>query len=646
MDRAYFTELRGVYLSQSGRYSEAGALLSQAIATYLGHGQPLQAIAAYDHLVDHYERAGRYRSALTSLRDREQLQDSLDQLSNDRLLRTLEARLELAERQRHIEELEWQRRLWQWGGLLTLATAALFLYLYYRKQRLNRALDRQNALLDERNRDIARMAEARDRLYVNLSHELRTPLTLMVTPVHQLLESDDLTDTQRRQLSEVVTAGASLDRATTELIDFSKLDHGLLSVTPEPCQVNTWAEQLLGSFAWAAEDQGIELTYTSELPPETVLALDRSKVATIITNLLSNALKYAEAATQIQLQVGAAAGAIEFRITDNGPGIDPLTKDRIFERFFRGVQVNGSNGSGIGLAFARELAELMGGTLSLTDGTDGGSQFTLRLPREEIAPAAAPTELAAEEDRAAKRRILIAEDHPALQRLIAESLTDLGSVTVVADGQEAWELLQQTEGEGYDLLVTDLMMPRLDGFELLERLSKLPPSRVPACVVLTARRDEAVKMKVLRTGVSDYMTKPFLPAELRARATTLLGYRRVRAGGPEHGEQKSADTEFALRLREVVMQDLGRADLSADDIAGQLYLSRRGLYRKLKEEMGMTPGEYLRELRLERACSLLEDRPDIPLKELAAEVGFKTANYFSKLFRTRFGCHPHEWARR
>jgi signal transduction histidine kinase/DNA-binding response OmpR family regulator len=637
MDRAYYAQLRGVYLSQSGQWDRAEELLRRAIAAFRADHQPVQAVPAYDDLVDHYERAGQLRRALTTLREREALQDSLSRLANERLLTTLETQLRVGEQRQHIAELRRQRRYWQIGGAGLTLLAILTSYLYVRKRRLNRKLDQQN-------REISRMAAARDRLYLNLSHELRTPLTLMTVPVHQLLEDQNLSDDHRRKLKDVATAATALERSMDGLIQFSKLDHRLLSVHPVVVSVGSWAEAVVATFRPAAQRQEIDLRLTEDVPEEQ-LWLDEEKVTTIVNNLLANALQYARGASRIELRVGADAGAVYMEVTDDGEGIPEVDRERVFDRFYRGTEQGQQGGSGIGLAYSRELAHLMGGSLSLRAGFGRGCRFVLELPRTDPAPASAPETPSAAHSPAGNIRILVAEDHPGIRRLIAETLTAYGQVLTVADGAAAWELLAAEEEGGFDLLVTDLMMPRVEGRELLRRIEQLPPARQPATVVVTARRDEQLKLDVLRTGVSDYMIKPFLPAELRARVETLLSYRRIRRKAViDHEPPAAADSEFVLVLRKLVSERLGEPDFGADAMAAGLYTSRRGLYRKLKEQLGLTPGEFLREMRLEKACELLETDPDVSLKELSATVGFRTAHYFSKLFRERFGCHPQDYA--
>ncbi len=637
MDRAYYDQLRGVYLSQTNRNGGAERLIRRAIDTFRAYRQPVQAVPAYDDLVEHYERSGQLARALATLKDREALQDSLDRLTNERLVASLESRLRLNDQQRRIAELRRQRLNWQVGGLTVAAIAALALYLYVRKRRINQQLDEQN-------REIAQMATARDHLYVNLSHELRTPLTLMTVPVHQLLEDESLGEHQRKKLHTVTEAAGLLERSLDGLIQFSKLDHQLLGVSPVLLDVYAWADSLLTNFRPVAEQREIDLKLALSLKPETHLYVDEKKLTTIATNLLSNAFKYATGATTIEVRVGADAGAMWVEVVDDGSGIQEDDRERIFDRFYRSGGQNKVAGSGIGLAYSRELAQLMGGRLDLRPGYGTGCRFVLHLPLASTAPASAPAATSA--TPAGKTRILVAEDHAGIRDLVTQTLSAYGQVTTATDGAEAWELLATEDTAQYDLLVTDLMMPRMDGRELLSRLRQLPPARQPATIVLTARRDERMKLDVLRTGVSDYMNKPFRPAELRARAETLLSYRRARRHTQVSDQPPAADSGFIISLRELVSERLSEPDFGADAMAAGLYTSRRGLYRKLKEQLGLTPGEYLREMRLERACELLEADPGLSLKELSATVGFRTAHYFSRLFRERFGCPPQEWVKK
>jgi DNA-binding response OmpR family regulator len=463
---------------------------------------------------------------------------------------------------------------------------------------------------------------------------------------------------------------------------------------------------VVGQFAPLAAARGLALQGAEPLPNGLHLLVDADKVEQILTNLLINALNHTPIGGTVAL-TAALLGPDDYyvlTVRDTGPGIAVAEQEQVFERFYQSPQNQAQGGTGLGLALSRELAELLGGTLTLASVPGQGAAFTLRFPAEvvelemnsealegEAAEAnpilsTVPTPLTLSASTAtatfqpldanSKPRVLVVEDQPDLREYLRELLAPTCEVLTAADGQAALELL--TREAPVDLIATDAMMPRLSGTELIARLKADPACAGLPVIMLTARADEAHRQAALTVGVDDYLTKPFAPAELLARVQVLLARQQMRrqfatlpeaaldelaappatsaaqetagpvkaigeVAAPANAEALAGANEQLAQWQAQVAGHLANEQFGPAELARLLGLSERTLYRRLGEWAGLTPAAWLRELRLHQARQLLEAGDFGTVAKVADAVGFASAKYFSNLYAERFGRRPSDY---
>lgn len=406
--------------------------------------------------------------------------------------------------------------------------------------------------------------------FSNISHELRTPLTMIISPVDRIIETHG-PDIPARvgSLMEVVRVNANrLLELINQLLEFSKLEAGRAKLSPSAVDLNALARDLVSAAQPLAEQRGVVLRtkLDTRLP---LIAADAEKIETVLRNLLSNALKFTPAGGVVEIESQSHEQHAQMAVTDTGIGISREDYGRVFERF---VQIDGSasrqySGTGLGLALVKEFVELHGGEIHLDSEVGLGSRFWFTLPltslvanaAEPVQPAARPAkthrfaELMTVDEPAPKSEaastvpadaphVLIADDTPEMRSLIAEILADHYHVATVADGAEAWEAVQKRLP---DLILSDVMMPHVDGYELCRRIKENPATAAIPFVMLTAKADLTMKIEGLNRGADDYLVKPFSPEELRARVGSLLRLKNL------HSELEKRNGELQTTLAEL-----------------------------------------------------------------------------------------------
>ncbi len=571
----------------------------------------------------------------------------------------------------------WYRTTLAYLTLVLLITGIIIGAYYLTQRRLKRRYQQQ--MRDFQQQQEKETFQSKIRFFVDLVHEIRTPLTLISLPLeaieNSLKASPSPTDGDggafRQHVDAIHRNMSYLLGITNQLLDFQKQENGGIALVWRRTDLRQMLQQLYDQFRDAAEVQGKQIRL--QLPDEpTVLTVDPDKMMKVLMNLVGNAMKYARKEISLSMTGGQS---VAIAVADDGPGVPPEEKDRIFDRYYQiGNDNKASNlGTGLGLAYAKMVAEAHNGDLAYDDVPGGGARFTLTLKAHPSPPEGRdvglpnPTDFSAsssnqtpppleglgEATRKTTFRILLVEDNDELLNTTADALRQWYKVTKTRDGLEALDALNYQE---VDVVVSDVMMPRMDGIELCQRLkSNIATSHLPV-ILLTAKVTVDAKVKGMESGADIYLEKPFSIRQLHAQIENLLRLRQQfyeRMHSLDSFSAKAADTAdkplglnqqdllFMEALQKSVEENMRDEEFSIDTLAEQLNLSRSSFYRKIKALTGMTPTDYLKTARMNQAARLL--REGLRSSEVCERVGFTSTSYFAKCFRAQFGCLPKDY---
>ena len=544
---------------------------------------------------------------------------------------------------------------------------------------------------EEQARQLAELDQLKSRFFANISHELRTPLTLIIAPLQDVLADErGLSSRTRRAIEGPLQSARRLSELVDQILRLSRLEASDARLDLRPVDLGALLRARVRAFAPVAACRRIALT--ADTPPEPVVVrLDPEAMTTVMDNLLSNALKYTPEGGRVRGTLVPDGAHAVLAVEDTGPGIPPEALPHVFERFYRAADgepggATPSAGTGIGLDLAHELVLLHEGTIGVESELGVGTVFTVRLPFEAGLGApepgasagvagdgsaartleAADFEVGVPErdaggapamERAGEREtvgpdavgpdapsVLIVEDNDAVRAYLAERLGRHFRVLTASDGVEG---LAAARTHAPDLVVSDVMMPRMDGLALCRALKADDALAAVPVVLLTARASPEHAVEGLGAGADDYMEKPFESAELVARIRRHLArnaalsarYGRRILVGPQEVEATSADAAFLERLTFVLEERHHEPSLSVEDVAFELGVSPRQFRRRLGALTARSPSEHLRSFRLARAAQLLGAGAGT-VSETAYRVGFSNARVFARQFRAHFGCAP------
>ena len=553
----------------------------------------------------------------------------------------------------------WWRTPWAYLVYILLLLGATY-YIAFRWDRYVKLRYKQR--MDEfRVSKEKEIYESKISFFINLVHEIRTPLSLIRLPLEKLMESSKEVG-EKKYLSVIDKNVNYLLGITTQLLDFQKMESGSLQISKASSNVNQLLEEVYEQFTGAAEIKNISLALN--MPEETVFAsIDRDKVRKILVNLVGNAIKFAKG--HIELKLLLNNDRFEIRVNDDGMGVPDSEKQRIFEAFY---QVQGkkesATGTGIGLAFSKSLAEAHQGELRLEDSEQGGSSFILVLPvgevtsvekdskvQEEISDIIVEEPDAATVHATGKFTILLVEDNIELLNMTKDALSSNFHVLKAENGRKALEVLSH---ESVDVIVSDIMMPEMNGLELTKEVkSNIDYSHIPV-ILLTAKTTLESKIEGFECGADAYVEKPFSSKQLRMQIENLLklrqAFHKLMAGlsgttqitnPTSEFTLSQKDCEFIARIQEVINEQLSDEDFSIDSLAETVHMSRSNFYRKIKALSGMAPNDYLKTIRLNHAAELIKAGERI--SEVCERVGFTSSSYFAKCFKAQFGVLPREY---
>lgn len=551
----------------------------------------------------------------------------------------------------------WWRTVWAYIIYAMLLGGAL--YFAYRFQ-VRRATLRNQLAYEQREAErLAELDRLKSDFFSNITHEFRTPLTLIQEPARQLL--NNLSQQKERSMAFLIAKNArKLLQLVNQLLDISKIEAGAMPVRHEAGNLYTLLQETGGQFQEYARQKGIELNMGCQgQATDYDGQFDKDKLEKIVSNLLSNAVKFTPKGGYVNLRCSRNDGDFLIDVEDNGVGIPESEQTRIFERFYQVKSPdNITTGTGIGLALSKELAEMVGGSLHLDSQVGRRTTFRIRIPArplDHIAPslasppftegltptlANATTVPFSSADRELK--VLIVEDQPDLRRFIRSILSGHFQVEEAEHGREGLERAVQ---EMPDLVVSDVMMPIMDGFELTQRLkADERTSHIPV-VLLTAKSALESRLEGLSQGADAYLEKPFHSQELLLRIQQLIKlrkhlqekYSQSREAGSK-SDMPEMEKQFLEKLETCLEEHLSDPELNAEKLARLNHLSRSQLHRKLKAITGDPTSAFIRNYRLERGRVMLLE--GISVSEASLKVGFSTPQYFSTRFKKKFGFPP------
>lgn len=539
---------------------------------------------------------------------------------------------------------------------LLIVGCSVYTFLYF-KRRSNRKHRRQMEKFEqEKEREVY---HAKIDFFTNVAHEIRTPLTLIKGPLENIILKKEVDQETREDLDIMKQNTERLLNLTNQLLDFRKTESQEFRLNFVECNITEVLKETHRRFTSLAKQKGLE--FLLNVPAQDFYAhINREAFTKIVSNLLNNAVKYAETYVHIFLEVDNSEEKRKFhlRTINDGVVIPDEMKEEIFKPFVRFNEKDDGRvtaGTGIGLALSRSLAELHQGSLVMLEGEEVNCFYltlpvvqntTIKLASEVTAGVESVIEAHTEqaEDRAT---VLIVEDNPDMLAFVARQLADSYAVLTAANGSEALEIL---DGHYVSLVISDVVMPVMDGFELCKKIkSDLTYSHIPV-ILLTAQTNIQSKIEGMELGADAYIEKPFSVEYLHACVSNLIQnrekLRQAFAQSPFMAANTmaltKADEEFIQKLNEVIQMNLSNPDFCMENMADGMNMSRSNFYRKIKGVLDLSPNEYLRLERLKKAAQLLKEGEN-RINEICYTVGFNSPSYFSKCFQKQFGVSPKDF---
>ena len=523
-------------------------------------------------------------------------------------------------------------------------------------------------------RELARYAreqsarEDKLRFFQHLSHEIRSPMTMVKAPLQKLVESDPDPERQRSYAAIEQNADSIIQLLDQSLV-ISKAEEGGIKLSFAPVELVQCISDICDLFRPQVELNRQKLNFRYACSRDLEVWLDQNYFNKVIANLLSNALRYTPAGGNIGVTVSAGTDSASVEVRNNGKPLDESKLQTIFDLFYQGQDA--VSGTGVGLHFAKVVTELHGGTIrAFNSPEDGGPVFSVNLPlgnahlsEDQISGEAASEapdielpmslHLPAEEEQETRNRkkhtLLLTEDNNEIRQWLANELASDYRVIQAENGKEAYHLALS---EHPDILVSDVIMPVMDGFELCEKIRKNPNVSSLPIILLTARGLDQDRIEGMEAGADAYMTKPFNLNVFKTTAENLIKNRerlKVTLSEPKVDESdiravdiKTPDDRLMNRIVRIVNDHLGDPDLTVEQVAAEAGISRVHLHRKLKELTGQTSRDFIRNLRLQKAAEMLAEKK-YAISELADAVGFQSASSFATSFKDLFGVSPTEY---
>jgi len=513
--------------------------------------------------------------------------------------------------------------------------------------------------------ELSKIDQMKTNLLMNISHELKTPLTLTLGPLELLKEKiDQEEDKWKKPYAMARRNGRRLQELVQQILDLARLDTNTLSLNPEVLEISQFLRLIVESFESLTLQKKIKLTF--EYNGDYFNAkIDRDKIQKVVTNLVSNAVKFTSEGGHIDIYLKKEGEEFILSVQDNGAGIEESRLSVIFDRFHTNHDrvVGSGEGIGVGLSITKEFVDLHNGSIHVESKVGSGTLFTVTIPinleeeqvvnivdkigtssMKEDTENDLPDTFKNVATSDSKEHILVLEDNKDMQEYIISILENEGyRVALAKNGIEGKKKLAIVKPK---LILSDVMMPQMDGFEFANYVRSVPEFRSIPIVMLTALSGQDNRVHAFKIGVSDYVQKPFNKSELLVRIKNLLFLYKERTQAKEEKaetpDEMSAAVGYVEVLKKYVIENINNLDITVEMLASEVNQSRSSLYRFLKISTGFTPAGFVKEIRLQQARTIIEEGKLKSVSEVGNSVGFKTTTYFSKIYKERFGVSPKE----
>lgn len=592
------------------------------------------------------------------------MEDSIIQINNQASLADWELKFEIekinkekqANEQLAAAEIKRQKAFRNGTILISLLLVVLGSVVYsgYRRKK------KDNSLLEKMSDELHQADEMKLRFFSNISHELRTPLTLILNPAKSLLETGTVEGESKKQLEYIYNNALKLRDLTNQIMDLQKLDAGKLTLKPEEADIIEYCVGVASSFESLCYKKNISVSICSN-HRSVIASFDKDKIGKILSNLLSNAFKFCYEASVIEMLMEISNNNFTLSVNDKGVGIPSDEIDKAFNHYYQASTNNQAEGTGIGLAYVKELAEFMNGKASIKSTVQQGTkvtvtiplascfiadtaEFELRIPKagiDETKPLIIEGEL--NEDR---NTVLIAEDNDELRNFIGDLLKADYNLILAVNGHEgakaAFKYLP-------DIIVSDVMMPDMNGFDMCAMLKKDERTSHIPVILLTAMDGSQSSLEGYQTGADDYIIKPFDNEILKLKIRNIIATSEASRRQFDLKSMLSVDSykfgntdkEFMKKCFETIEKHIDNSDFSVELLAGEMSFSNRNFYRKIKALTNQTPAELVRIYRLHYAKRLLQNT-DMKVFEIAMAIGYEDVNRFRQAYKKLFGFPPSE----
>ncbi|MFZ9045842.1 MAG: ATP-binding protein [Cyclobacteriaceae bacterium] len=623
--------------------------------------QYLMRYNSYDLLHQIYSKIGEYEKAYDYLTMLKKEDDSTFSINKARQINIMLQEYELERAQNQVLTKGLEEAVVAQDSQKTLALRIFFTLVFITmlvivilalrnervKSKANKLLRQKNDEILEKNKQIQRIEEAKSRWFINVSHELRTPLSLVKGPIQQIARTEKFSKESLSMLNIANRNISHLEQLIREILDLSRLESGNIILHLEIFDLIEKVNHWLIPFQEVIEQQKLNVELQSYSLEKLFVKLDVNHFNKVFSNLLSNAIKFSAPEGKIIISLETNGCNLFLKVDDDGVGIPKKELPYVFDRFFqaRNATQTEDSGTGVGLSISKEIIELHKGSISVESKLGNGTCVSVVIPEGVVDSHEMMDDKQKEVQTSyLTPKILLVEDNPDMQDFVHSFLDKRFDVI---KEMNAYDALQSMEVQAPNLIITDLMMPKMDGFQFIQKVKENPKFASIPIIVTSAVSNEDKRLGLLRLGVNDYLVKPFNLEELVIKVENLIqnGPKAGKSAVSEMEEEEdlSFEDRFVKDLEEKVREYLSDSEFNVTKLAEEVSLSERQLYRYLRKTVKMTPATFIKEIRLSRAFELARRNVYATTAELSYAVGFQHPSYFTTVFKKRFGKKPSDF---